>query len=208
MNPAILPSTIEWSVASRALPGQAVSGDGHAVLPWRDGVLVAVVDGLGHGKEAAAATQVALVVLGQHPGEAVDVLLQRCHAALRPTRGAALTLAAFHPAEGSVSVLGVGNVETVLCRADPEARPQRESVLLRGGVVGYKLPPIQTDRWRIFAGDVMVLATDGVREDFADEVDPTEPLPRMVERIITEKLRGTDDGLVLACRYHGLAPHP
>jgi len=35
------------------MPGQAVSGDMHLVRPFEDGVLVALVDGLGHGEEAA-----------------------------------------------------------------------------------------------------------------------------------------------------------
>ena len=40
---------IEWGVATRALPGQAESGDRHLVQRFPDGVLAAVVDGLGHG---------------------------------------------------------------------------------------------------------------------------------------------------------------
>ena len=40
---------IEWSVASRALPGQSVSGDLHVVVPTADGALIGVIDGLGHG---------------------------------------------------------------------------------------------------------------------------------------------------------------
>jgi len=49
-------------VASLPIPGQAGSGDGHLVhvAPW--GALVAVVDGVGHGSEAATATRIALEV--------------------------------------------------------------------------------------------------------------------------------------------------
>ena len=196
-------SVIEWSVASQALPGQAVSGDLHVVAPWRDGVLVGVVDGLGHGDEATAAARVAVNVLEQHAGEPLVALVQHCHRALLQTRGAVMTLVAVDPREETVSAIGVGNVEAMLRRANPRANPQRESVLLRNGVVGYQLPPLQSAELPIAVGDTVVFATDGVREDFGDLINFTDPLPQLTRRIIAAKFRGTDDGLVLAFKYLG-----
>src|SRR5256885_9190382 len=63
------PALIEWGVASLALPGEAESGDRHLVKPVGTGVLVAVVDGLGHGAEAAAAAQAAVAALERHATE-------------------------------------------------------------------------------------------------------------------------------------------
>jgi len=48
---------IEWGLAARALPGQAVSGDLHLVQSVGDDVLLAVADGLGHGEAAEAAAR-------------------------------------------------------------------------------------------------------------------------------------------------------
>lgn len=197
------PQILEWSVATRALPGQLVSGDLHVVAPWRDGMLMGVVDGLGHGDEATLAARAAVAVLEQHAGDSVIALVQRCHRALQPTRGAVLTLASLNTADDTLTVIGVGNVETVLVRADEHARPRRESVLLRGGVVGYQLPALHAAVLPIGAGDVVVFATDGVREDFAELINPADPIPQMVERIMAKKFRGNDDGLVLGCRYMG-----
>lgn len=197
------PPVLDWSVAARALPGQAVSGDLHVVAPWREGVLIGVVDGLGHGDEATAAARIAVAVLEQHAGESVITLVQRCHQALQRSRGVVMTLASIDTAEDTVSMLGIGNVETVLCRADPEARPRRESVLLRGGVVGYQLPALHASILPLRGGDVLVFATDGVREDFAELIQPAEPTAQIVERIMAKKFRGSDDGLVLGCRYLG-----
>ncbi|HUR57163.1 MAG TPA: SpoIIE family protein phosphatase [Opitutaceae bacterium] len=196
-------SVIEWSVASQALPGQAVSGDLHVVAPCRDGVLVGVVDGLGHGDQATAAARVAVNVLEQHAGESLVALVQLCHRALQQTRGAVMTLVAIDPREETVSTIGVGNVEAMLRRANPRAKPQRESVLLRNGVVGYQLPALQTAVLPIAVGDTVVFATDGVREDFGDLINVTDPLPQLTQRIISTKFRGTDDGLVLAFKYVG-----
>jgi phosphoserine phosphatase RsbX len=196
---------IEWSVASRTHPGERVCGDLHVVAPWNDGVLLGVVDGLGHGDEAMAAARIAIAVLEQHVGEPVVSLVEHCHRALRRTRGVVMTLAALNTRDETLCAVGIGNVETVVRRADAQARPARESVLLRGGVVGYNLPPLQASVLPILPGDVVVFATDGVREDFCDLINPLEAPPRLAERILAEKFRGTDDGLVLACKYLGKA---
>jgi len=59
-------SAIEWGVASRALPGQPASGDINVVKSFTDGVLIAALDGLGHGEEAATAAAVAAATLETH----------------------------------------------------------------------------------------------------------------------------------------------
>ena len=46
---------VDYGVATRPFPGELECGDLHAVIPRRRGAIVAVVDGLGHGYEAALA---------------------------------------------------------------------------------------------------------------------------------------------------------
>jgi phosphoserine phosphatase RsbX len=196
-------ATIEWCVVSRPIRGESTSGDLHVVSPWSEGVLLAVVDGLGHGEEATAAARAAVQILERYAGATVDSLVQQCHRAMQQTRGAVMTIVSVNARRNTAAVIGIGNVETMIFRANPEARPRRESVLLRGGVVGYKLPPLRVDTLPIAVGDVIVFATDGVRDDFADGLNTSEPLCQLVEKIIAEKFRGTDDGLVLACKFLG-----
>src|SRR2546422_911290 len=132
---------IEWSFASRPSPGETVSGDRHLVQLFSRGVLVAVVDGLGHGQEATTAAQIAITVLTGHPEESLTSLVKRCHEAMARTRGATMTVASLNLFDRTMTWLGVGSVEGHLLRADPKVTPNSESVLLRGGVVGYQLPP-------------------------------------------------------------------
>src|SRR5207244_6040706 len=119
---------------TRTMSGETECGDAHAVVEWSGGALVAVVDGLGHGGEAAIAARTAVATLAEHADEPVVPLLQRCHRQLRGSRGVVMTLASCQEATGEMTWLGVGNVEGFLLRADPCAMPARESVLLRGGV--------------------------------------------------------------------------
>ena len=46
-------------------------------------------------------------------------------------------------------------------------RAPTEGALTKGGVVGYNLPSVRVTSAALAAGDVVVLATDGVESDFA-----------------------------------------
>src|SRR2546421_11870666 len=91
--PVSTPRLIDGGVATGALRGQAESGDLHLVKPVGSGVLVAVVDGLGHGAEAASAAQAAVAALERHATESPVPLIERCHRALQGTRGVVMSVA-------------------------------------------------------------------------------------------------------------------
>src|SRR6185295_6176572 len=126
---------IDWGVATRPLPGEVVCGDLHLLKPIRDGVLAAVVDGLGHGNEAAIAAKTAVTVLERHADEPLTALVKRCHEALTKTRGVVMTVATLRSFENQLAWLGVGNVEAMLLRADRRAKAPSDRVLLRSGLV-------------------------------------------------------------------------
>src|SRR2546425_10994289 len=108
---------LEWGVATFALAGASLSGDRHVVLPTPKGGLVGVVDGLGHGQEAAAAADIAVATLCHHAEEAIIGVFQQCHERLRRTRGVVMSLASFTRAPGTMTWMGIGNVEGLVCRA-------------------------------------------------------------------------------------------
>lgn len=194
---------LDWGMAQRALPGQTVSGDKHLVQPFPHGVLVAVVDGLGHGEEAAVAAQAAVAALAKHASHSALQLMKLCHEALHNTRGAALTLASFNEIDATITWLGVGNVDGVVLRADPQAAPVRDYVLLHGGVVGLQLPPLRAFILPIAPGDTLIMATDGVRPGFAEGLPLKEPPQQLADRILARDGKNNDDALVLVARYLG-----
>jgi hypothetical protein len=201
-----LPPLIEWGVAARPLEGEAESGDLHVVQPFPKGVLVAAVDGLGHGPEAAAAARSAVVTLADYAHEPVISLVKRCHERLIRTRGVVMSLASFNALDNTVTWLGVGNIEGLLLRADVAANPPRENVLLRGGVVGYQLPALHASILFVTRGDVLIFATDGIQSGFVEDVTLSDPPQRIAEDILARRARGTDDALVLVARYLGHEP--
>src|SRR5207245_1672918 len=134
---------IEWGVAAAPLAGETESGDLHLVKPVGRGMLVAAVDGLGHGAEAAAAARTAVATLDRHAEEFVLPLVRRCHEALQGKRGVVLSLAYLDGVKQSMTWLSVGNVEGVLLYADQTARPARDAVPARGGVAGARVPQVR-----------------------------------------------------------------
>src|SRR5262249_3288141 len=168
---------VEVASAARPRPGERVSGDRPVLQPTAAGILMGVVDGLGHGEEAASAAKRAEAILRSDPTEPVDSLLRRCHQELRHTRGAACSLAVVDAGAGLLTWVGVGNVAGVLVRADPRTRPAVESLVLRSGALGLTLPALQPARLPIHPGDLLVFVTDGITGDYWRGLPPAGAPP-------------------------------
>jgi len=187
------------------MPGEHVSGDRHVAVAGSR-LVVAVIDGLGHGPEAADAAGRAAEIVAADPDAWPETLVQRCHEALRSTRGAAITIASIDAAADELVWLGVGNVQATLLKTDPPQPGAREWVPLRGGVVGYVLPALKPGRVALRRDDVLVIATDGVRPVFGEWPRPSEPPEDVAARILAAQGRDSDDALVFVARYRGAAP--
>lgn len=200
---ALADDIVEWGTASRTLAGQPVSGDAHLVAPFEGGVLVAVIDGLGHGPEAHLAANAAVAALSRRPEAPVTDLIQACHAEIKSTRGVVLSLASFDAARGVVTWAGVGDVEGVLLSASDPSRAGRQPLLLRNGVVGYQLPSLREAICPVATGDTLIFATDGVSQAFIATVANGRSPQAIADDIIANHGKSTDDALVLVVRYRG-----
>lgn len=191
---------LQCGVWARACAGQQHSGDLHLIAAYHRGMLAAVVDGCGHGPEAAAAARAAIAALREHPELDVVELMHRCHQQLRETRGAVVGLASFQGRENLLTWLGVGNIEARLWHT---ANPPVKTLLMRAGVAGYTLPALQAMATTVEPGDLLIVATDGIHASFADELDISGDPREIAARIGEQSAKGSDDGLVLVARYLG-----
>jgi negative regulator of sigma-B (phosphoserine phosphatase) len=198
--------SITWGVAAAPLPGQQSSGDSHLVLIHPGGALVVAVDALGHGPEAERAALRAVALFAETPAVPIAEQLRRCHQALLGDRGVVVSLASFDVANGIMTWAGVGNVEAVLVRPNDGRPASRSGLVVIGGVVGGDLPEVRPQQLPVAPGDVVVFATDGVRRDFVDAVDPLAPPEGLAADLLARFAKGTDDALVLAIRYEGPVP--
>lgn len=191
---------VVWAAAGLPIPGQTSSGDGHLVVRRSLRTRIAVMDGLGHGPEAHEAAEAAAVAITEVPDAPLQSLFEHCHEALRRTRGVVMTIASIAE-DGQMEWMGVGNVEAIVVRS---AFPHHhEGVVTRGGIVGYRMPSLYLGSTRLDVGDLLVLATDGIRSDFVSSIDPTLSPQIIASRILEGYCRGYDDALVVVVRYDG-----
>ena len=195
--------SIDYGVASKPFSGESFSGDAYMVQSVDESVFLVVVDGVGHGRSAADAAAVAIDVLENHLDEPLVHLVERCHRALIHGRGVAMTIACIQYVENSVTWLGVGNVWGGIFAAEARSKQRWKTVVLRGGIVGYRLPKLQPSKTVVAPGEWLVLATDGVRADFNGEMAMNGPPQEVATRILSRHVRGNDDALVLAAHYRG-----
>jgi len=193
----------EHGVAARPLLGEVESGDRHAVIPRPRGVLVAVADGLGHGYEAAVAAKVAMATLTACADLPLTELVKRCHEALIKTRGVAISIASLEWDGNTMCWLAIGNVAALRLRANDQGKFDREHILMRNGIVGHRLPPLRATTLALQRGDLLIFATDGVREGFECETLLDRPPQDNADRILARYGKATDDALVLVGRWNG-----
>jgi negative regulator of sigma-B (phosphoserine phosphatase) len=196
---------IEWARAGRPLPGEHTSGDrGIAIGIGDHAALFGVVDGLGHGPDAASAALRAVDVVKGASSERLEVLMQLCHRVLDGTRGVAMTLARVDFAAGTLTWTGVGNVTAELVTKAPTGVHIRSSVRLTGGIVGYRIPEIKPAQvFSIRPGDLLVMTTDGIAEDYLEHIDFAASAVTIAEGLLSKHAKETDDAMVLAARHRG-----
>jgi negative regulator of sigma-B (phosphoserine phosphatase) len=193
---------LECGYAGAALEGRR-SGDVPVHVPFSGGALLAVIDGLGHGPEAALAAETAATTLARHPADAVAELIVRCHDALRNTRGALMTLASVDARRSTLTWGGTGDVEGVLLRDRPTEGPSPDVAPTRAGVVGDWIATLKVREVPLFHRDLIVLASDGIRSGFTQSVDRERTPHEIANRIFERHARTSDDALVLVARYLG-----
>jgi negative regulator of sigma-B (phosphoserine phosphatase) len=192
---------IDAAFATLPLPGQSESGDLCLIKRVGKGTLIAVVDGLGHGQEAASAAHAAVGALDRYSREPLIEHVRRCHDALTGLRGVVLGLAYLDPHAATMAWLGVGNVGGVLLRADVGNRPSRITLVGNAGFIGAEQAHPTTRSVPLALGDTVILYSDGIKDGFAESLVLSSTPQEIADFVITRHLKGNDDALVLVARY-------
>jgi negative regulator of sigma-B (phosphoserine phosphatase) len=196
---------MEWATAGRPRPGEHASGDQSIAIGIDSGAaLFAVLDGLGHGPDAAKAAMAAADAIENNREKRVEVLVQLCHRVLGGTRGAAMTLARVDFGAGQLCWTGVGNVSANVVAKTPGGIQVRSAARLAAGIVGYRIPEITPAQVvPIRTGDLIIIASDGIADDHLDHLDFATTAAVIADQILGKHAKETDDAMVLAARHRG-----
>jgi len=200
--PPVRPSArLEVGAVSVPYPGETVCGDGWAVEQSAGRDLVLVVDGLGHGSEAAAAAREAVRVFRKKAGLPPAELVRALHTALRSTRGAAAAVADLDLAGQTLRYAGVGNIAGVVL-----AGGTSHSLVSHNGTLGHALYKAQKFTYAFPNGATLVMHSDGLTSRWGLDAYPGLGLrhPGLIAGTLYRDFRrGRDDVTVLAVRAAG-----
>lgn len=172
------------------MPGELQNGDAvvvrHSVV---GNCILAVIDGLGHGPDAAAASRAAVGVLDLLSFDtSVFDAMQEMHQALRGTRGAAATLCIIK--DFQLEICAVGNVALMCTNCTIP-------LVLSAGVLGHQVNKFRVGACRISNRARVALLSDGVSVRFRlEDYKHLEPADAARE-IMGRYRRKEDDATVL-----------
>ncbi len=184
---------VETAHCSRPCPGFSSSGDLVIVRRDETQVMLAVIDVLGHGPEAAAVARRAGACLGSMDLEGdVEAWMMELHAGLHKTRGAAAALARLH---------GRGLELTIVGNISVRSSGTRVGVVASPGIVGRRLRKLRSFTFTMCRGDRVALHSDGLRHVL---LGPTRTLPpeRACAQLLDECAVPTDDASILLTDFH------
>ncbi|HZY20269.1 MAG TPA: ATP-binding protein [Ramlibacter sp.] len=183
---------------SLAAPGEIVCGDAWAFALDGARAALLVADGLGHGPDAAEAATQAVAVFAEEPLGGPRRLLERTHARLRATRGAAVSLMLADAEAGTLRIAGAGNV---LGRV--VSGVEDRTLLTQHGTAGLAMrsPEETAAVWPAHA--LVVLCSDGIETRWKPEqLRPVlERDPAIAAALLArDHCRGRDDATVAVLR--------
>lgn len=191
-------------------PHETVCGDAWAAAMQGGQTTVLMADGLGHGPEAAKASQAAIDAFAAAPGADLRDTVQGVHRALQTTRGAAMcvlrvdTFGAVGGAGGSteagatVSYSGAGNIVGRVLSGVFD-----KSLVTQHGTAGLQIRKPEITSLELPAHALVVLHSDGIETRWG--VERIRPLlqrdPTLVAAVLLrDHTRHRDDATVVVIR--------
>jgi anti-sigma regulatory factor (Ser/Thr protein kinase) len=182
------------------LTGEEECGDAWTAIESAGCLSALVVDGLGHGPDAARASRAAVVAAEQNPDALPADLMQDIHGALHGTRGAAVAITRldFHTRE--LHFAGIGNIAAVTHEGDT-----RRHMMSHSGIVGSNMRKVQEFVFPWTANSLLIMHSDGIgsRWDMKQYPGLVSRHPSLVAAVIYRDFaRMHDDATILVVREH------
>ena len=119
-----------------------------------------MADGLGHGSEARDASAEAVRIFHANASASPQALIERVHAALRSTRGAAVAVAKIDWHQEKVFFCGVGNISAHIF-----SNPRSQHLVSVNGTAGHQMNRLHEFTYPWPARAILTLHSDGLSSD-------------------------------------------
>jgi hypothetical protein len=162
-------------------------------------------DGLGHGPEAAIASQAAITTCYEYPTLAPAQLLKKMHIALKNTRGAAVTIVDIDKMQSTVQFSGIGNINGIII-----TNQANHHLLSTDGIVG--VTPMATHpkefTYSCSYPALCILHSDGLTTRWALSKYPglSSRHPAIIAGVLYRDFaRGNDDTTLLVLQQNAIS---
>ena len=188
----------EYGFAAKALQGDEC-GDSGITLEQKGILLCAVIDGVGHGPNAAIAAVTAKNYIEANSEAPLTEILQGVHEVLKSTQGAVACLCRIQLKSGQLTMAGIGNITCRIFRG-----LDSERLLSREGILGYMVSTPREHRRKLDNAALLLMHSDGVREHF--ELFEYPDLLKgnaasVAARVVDTLGKNNDDASCLAVRF-------
>lgn len=198
--PVLKPAPFVWGVINIPAKYEVVSGDTWRVRQRDRKLSLLMVDGLGHGPDAAKAAQDAADVFDSDPFLSPVAIFENMHVRMRGSRGGAVAIAQIDMDREQLSYVGVGNIAgSIRTVAEGSGR----GLFSHNGIVGVQYRKAQQFEYPCPRESLLTLHSDGLQSRWA--FDKYRGLSQRHPGIIAGVLyrdfyRGNDDVTVAAVR--------
>jgi anti-sigma regulatory factor (Ser/Thr protein kinase) len=197
----------EWTVGAVCLPlpGEELCGDAWSCAGNDTQLLLMMADGLGHGPDAARASDAAVALVQPGSTFAPASMLQLAHGALHGSRGAAVAVACLDSAANEVRFAGIGNISVSLHGGD-----RARHLVSHNGIVGSNMRKVQEFAMPLTDDAMLIMHSDGIgtRWDLERYPGLSQRHPALIAAVLyRDHVRGRDDaGIVVAQRQRAGVP--
>jgi negative regulator of sigma-B (phosphoserine phosphatase) len=192
---------IKCAIISEPLHQEEGSGDQFFIKEYAGFSIVCVIDGLGHGKDAMHAANVACSIIDKYAYETVDKIILHCHSALSETRGAAITLLKID-INYYCTYIAIGNVIAVIWQLSSGGKFTKKYLFIDSGIVGARLPAtLIVKEIALASSDRFIIATDGLKPSFVDFTPKLELPDKIARDIFNEYSNLKDDRLIVVGQF-------
>jgi anti-sigma regulatory factor (Ser/Thr protein kinase) len=157
------PTGMEFGAVCLPKPGEESCGDSwgaessDAGSDGGDRTVMVVADGLGHGSNAATASQLAIRAFRENAHLTSMQIAEAIHAALRSTRGAAVAVCELLRGKKQVCFTGIGNISAMIITGTAT-----RNMVSHNGTAGAEVRRIQTFTYPWEPESMIIMHSDGL----------------------------------------------
>lgn len=162
-------SRFRWGAICQPMRHESACGDMWRICEHNGRLSVVLVDGLGHGPEAAAAANEAIMAFSGDPFLESATVMQAIDSRMRGTRGGAVAIAQIDPQQRLLKYVGVGNIAGSLRDANGSAG---RGLFSHHGIAGVQLRKIQEFEYPLPSNGFLIMHSDGMQSRWSFDKYP------------------------------------